>query len=296
MALAFQDMILRLNEFWSQQGCLLEQPYDLEKGAGTMHPTTFFRSLGPEPWAVAYTEPSRRPADGRYGDNPVRLYRHWQYQVIIKPSPLNIQDLYLESLRALGVDSSEHDVRFVEDNWEAPTLGAWGLGWEVWLDAMEITQFTFFQQMGGMDCKPVSVEITYGLERIASFLQGVSNVFDIDWNGRIQYGEVFKRAEYEHSAYAFELADTAMLFRQFSDCEREAGRCLDAGLVLPGYDLSLRCSHLFNLLDARGALSVTERTGYIGRIRDLTRRCALGYLRQRESAGYPLCAVGGESL
>ena len=296
MALAFQDMILRLNEFWSQQGCLLEQPYDLEKGAGTMHPTTFFRSLGPEPWAVAYTEPSRRPADGRYGDNPVRLYRHWQYQVIIKPSPLNIQDLYLESLRALGVDSSEHDVRFVEDNWEAPTLGAWGLGWEVWLDAMEITQFTFFQQMGGMDCKPVSVEITYGLERIASFLQGVSNVFDIDWNGRIQYGEVFKRAEYEHSAYAFELADTAMLFRQFSDCEREAGRCLDAGLVLPGYDLALRCSHLFNLLDARGALSVTERTGYIGRIRDLTRRCALGYLQQRESAGYPLCAVGGESL
>ena len=275
---------MRLQSFWQEQGCLLEQPYDVEKGAGTMHPTTFFRSLGSEPWAVAYAEPSRRPADGRYGENPVRLYRHWQYQVVIKPSPDDIQEVYLKSLKALGIDPSCHDVRFVEDNWEAPTLGAWGLGWEVWLDAMEITQFTFFQQMGGMHLGQIPVEITYGLERIAGFLQGVSSVFDIDWNGSVRYGDVFQRAEYEHSKYSFQVADVEMLFRFFKGFEQEAEACLEADIILPAYDYALKCSHLFNILDARGALSVTERTGYIGRIRELTRRCAAGYLAQREAA------------
>ncbi len=288
MHVTFQDAILKLNEFWRDQGCLLEQPYDVEKGAGTMHPTTFFRSIGPEPWAVAYTEPSRRPVDGRYGENPVRLYRHWQYQVIMKPSPEDIQEIYLESLGALGIDFSMHDVRFVEDNWEAPTLGAWGLGWEVWIDAMEVTQFTFFQQMGGMELSPISVELTYGLERLTGFLQGVENVFDLDWNGRVRYGDVFRRAEYEHSRYSFEVANVEFLFSLFSSYEGEAHRCLEEGLVLPAYDWALKCSHVFNLLDSRGALSVTERTGFMGRVRNLARRCGRAYLGQREEEGYPL--------
>ncbi len=274
----FQDVISDLNQFWSKQGCLLQQPYDVEKGAGTMNPSTFFRSLGPQPWAVAYTEPSRRPQDGRYGDNPVRVYRHWQYQVVIKPSPEDIQETYLASLAHLGVDLREHDVRFVEDNWEAPTLGAWGLGWEVWLDGMEITQFTYFQQMGGYDLSPVPVEITYGLERLCSFLQGVSNIFDIVWKDGITYGDVYRRAEYEHSAYSFEAADVAMLKECFESYEREAGRTLQDGLILPAYDYALKCSHIFNLLDARGSLGATERTRYIGRIRDLACECAERYL------------------
>ncbi len=294
MHMTFQDAILKLNEFWRDRGCLLEQPYDVEKGAGTMHPTTFFRSLGPEPWSVAYTEPSRRPVDGRYGENPVRLYRHWQYQVIIKPSPEDIQEVYLESLGALGIDFSRHDVRFVEDNWEAPTLGAWGLGWEVWIDAMEVTQFTFFQQMGGMELSPIAVELTYGLERLTGFLQGTENVFDLDWNGKISYGDVFRRAEFEHSKYSFEVADVNYLFQSFDAYESEAHRCLEEDLVLPAYDLTLKCSHVFNLLDSRGALSVTERTGYMGRVRRLARRCARAYVDQRENQGFPLLDDPGE--
>ena len=286
--MTFQDIILTLQNFWARQNCIIQQPYDVEKGAGTMNPATFLRSLGPEPWNVAYVEPSRRPADGRYGDNPNRLFQHHQYQVVMKPSPANIQELYLESLAKLGIEPQKHDIRFVEDNWESPTLGAWGLGWEVWLDGMEITQFTYFQQVGSIDVKPVSVEITYGLERLAMYIQGVENVFAIEWVNGISYGDVFHRNEVEQSTYNFELADINMLFHLFDVYEQEAVRVAGMGYVLPAYDYVLKCSHTFNLLDARGAISVSERTAYIGRVRNLARICAHGYLDQREKLGYPL--------
>ena len=288
MAMTFQEIILTLQNFWAKQNCILQQPYDVEKGAGTMNPATFLRALGPEPWKVAYVEPSRRPADGRYGDNPNRLFQHHQFQVIIKPSPANIQELYLESLAQLGVEPEKHDIRFVEDNWESPTLGAWGLGWEVWLDGMEITQFTYFQQVGSIDVKPVSVEITYGLERLAMYIQGVENVYDLTWVEGVSYGDVFHRNEVEQSHYNFEVADTALLFHLFDLYEKEAVRVLEAGFVLPAYDYVLKCSHTFNLLDARGAISVSERTAFIGRVRNMARLCAQGYLEQREALGYPL--------
>ncbi|MDW7650088.1 MAG: glycine--tRNA ligase subunit alpha [Bacillota bacterium] len=285
----FQTMILKLQSFWAGQNCILAQPYDVEKGAGTMNPATFLRALGPEPWAVAYVEPSRRPTDGRYGENPNRLFQHHQFQVIIKPAPDNIQELYLASLQELGILPREHDIRFVEDNWESPTLGAWGLGWEVWLDGMEITQFTYFQQVGSIDVDAVSVEITYGLERIAMYIQGKENVFDIRWVGRgVNYREIFQQAEVEHSTYCFEEADTDMLFTLFGMYEQEARRLLEKNLVMPGYDQVLKCSHTFNLLDARGAISVAERTAYIGRVRNLARLCAQRYLVQREELGFPL--------
>jgi len=283
-----QTIILRLQSYWAGQGCLLWQPYDVEKGAGTMNPATFLRALGPDPWAVAYVEPSRRPADGRYGENPNRLYQHLQYQVVIKPAPARIQELYLESLAALGLSLQEHDIRFVEDNWESPTLGAWGLGWEVWLDGMEITQFTYFQQVGGIDVEKVPVELTYGLERIAVYIQDRHSVFDLDWTGKIRYGDLFQRAEREHSLYSFEKADQEMLLQLFDLYEAEAARILKAGLVLPAYDYILKCSHTFNLLEARGAISVTERTGYIGRVRHLSRECAKAYLRQLKAESSPI--------
>ncbi|ADU52243.1 glycyl-tRNA synthetase alpha chain [Thermaerobacter marianensis DSM 12885] len=288
----FQQMILRLNRYWAEQGCVLAMPYDVETGAGTMNPLTFFRALGPEPWRVAYVEPSRRPADGRYGENPNRLYQHWQYQVILKPSPPDVQELYLGSLEALGIRPEEHDIRFVEDNWEWPSGGAWGLGWEVWLDGMEITQFTYFQQVAGFECKPVSVELTYGLERIATYLQGVDTVFDIRWVDGVTYGEMFRVAEYEHSAYSFEHADVDMLRRWFDDAAREAARVLDQGLALPGYDYVLKCSHLFNVLEARNAVGASERTALLGRVRGLARKAAEAYLAQRERLGYPLLQAG----
>ena len=289
----FQEVILALQEFWSGQGCILAQPYDVEKGAGTMSPWTFLRVLGPEPWNVAYVEPSRRPADGRYGDNPNRLYQHHQFQVIMKPSPNNIQELYLESLARLGIRAAEHDIRFVEDNWESPTLGAWGLGWEVWLDGMEITQFTYFQQVGSHDVKPVSVEITYGLERLAMYIQGVENVYDIAWTGDVTYGDVFHQNEFEQSTYAFDLSDEALLFDLFDKYEAEAVRVIDAGHVHPAHDYVLKCSHTFNLLDARGAISVSQRTAFIGRVRKLARLCAEAYLAQREALGYPMLKKEG---
>ncbi|MDL2280566.1 glycine--tRNA ligase subunit alpha [Selenomonadales bacterium OttesenSCG-928-I06] len=284
----FQEIILALQNFWAKQNCIIGQPYDIEKGAGTMNPSTFLRSLGPEPWNVAYVEPSRRPTDGRYGDNPNRLFQHHQYQVIMKPSPANIQDLYLESLKTLGIDPIKHDIRFVEDNWESPTLGAWGLGWEVWLDGMEITQFTYFQQVGSFDVKPVSVEITYGLERLAMYIQGKENVFDIEWVDNITYGDVFHRNEVEQSHYNFEVADTDLLFNLFNMYEAESLRVINLGYVMPSYDYCLKCSHVFNLLDARGAISVSERTGFIGRVRTLARLCAQKYLDERYKLGYPL--------
>lgn len=286
--MTFQDMILALQDYWSRQGCIIQQPYDVEKGAGTMNPATFLRALGPEPWNVAYVEPSRRPADGRYGDNPNRLFQHHQFQVICKPSPANIQELYLESLRKLGIKPEEHDIRFVEDNWESPTLGAWGLGWEVWLDGMEITQFTYFQQVGSVDMQPVAVEITYGLERLAMYIQEVENVYDIIWSGDITYGDIFHENEYEQSVYNFELADTDLLFDLFGKYEAEAVRIIEKGYVLPAYDYVLKCSHVFNLLDSRGAISISERTTFIGRVRKLARLCAKAYLAQREKLGYPL--------
>ncbi|MBS3887251.1 MAG: glycine--tRNA ligase subunit alpha [Dethiobacter sp.] len=289
----FQTMILKLQSFWARQNCILAQPYDIEKGAGTMNPATFLRALGPEPWSVAYVEPSRRPTDGRYGENPNRLFQHHQFQVIIKPSPPNIQELYLESLQELGIMPQEHDIRFVEDNWESPTLGAWGLGWEVWLDGMEITQFTYFQQVGSIDVDAVSVEITYGLERIAMYIQEKENVYEICWAGELSYGELFHQAEVEHSTYCFAEADTAMLFTLFGMYAKEAQRLLEKGLVLPGYDQVLKCSHTFNLLDARGAISVAERTGYIGKVRVLARLCAQSYLAQRAELGFPLLRKEG---
>ncbi len=284
----FQDIIMTLNSFWGDQGCIIQQPYDIEKGAGTMNPATFLRVLGPEPWKVAYVEPSRRPTDGRYGDNPNRLQHYYQYQVILKPSLDNIQEVYLESLKSLGIDPLKHDIRFVEDNWESPTLGAWGLGWEVWLDGMEVTQFTYFQQCGGLDCQPVSGEITYGLERIAMFIQEKDSVYDIEWVEGISYGDVHHQNEIDYSRYNFELADTEMLLKHFEDYEQEALRVIKNGLVQPAFDYVLKCSHTFNLLDARGAISVTERTGYITRVRNMARICAQGYVKQRKTLGYPL--------
>ncbi|RJR16428.1 MAG: glycine--tRNA ligase subunit alpha [Nitrospiraceae bacterium] len=283
-----QDLILKLHEFWIKQGCVIHQPYDIEVGAGTFNPATFFRVLGPEPWRTAYVEPSRRPTDGRYGDNPNRLQHYYQYQVILKPSPPDSQDLYLKSLSAIGIDLLKHDIRFVEDDWESPTLGAWGLGWEVWLDGMEVTQFTYFQQVGGIELRPVSVELTYGLERIAMYLQEVDNVYDLKWNSNITYGDIHHATEVEFSRYNFDTADTSLLFTLFEKYETETLNTLKLGLVLPAYDYCLKCSHSFNLLDARGAISVTERTAYIARIRNLARKCAHGYLKLREDMGFPL--------
>ncbi|HZW82258.1 MAG TPA: glycine--tRNA ligase subunit alpha [Candidatus Deferrimicrobium sp.] len=284
----FQDIILTLNQFWGEQGCIIAQPYDVEKGAGTFNPSTFLKALGPEPWNVAYVEPSRRPTDGRYGENPNRLQHYFQYQVILKPSPSNVQELYLESLKRLGIDPEKHDIRFVEDNWESPTLGAWGLGWEVWLDGMEVTQFTYFQQCGGIDCKPVCAEITYGLERLTMYIQGKDNVFDIEWVGDITYGDVYHQNEVDYSRYNFEVADTDALFTLFEIYEKEAIRVVEQGLALPAYDYVLKCSHTFNLLDARGAISVTERTGYIARVRNMAKLCAQAYVEQREKLDFPL--------
>lgn len=287
-----QEMILTLQKHWSDQNCLLMQAYDVEKGAGTMSPMTLLRTLGPEPWKVAYVEPSRRPADGRYGENPNRLYQHHQFQVIMKPSPDNIQELYLESLEKLGIDPLKHDIRFVEDNWENPTLGAAGLGWEVWLDGMEVTQFTYFQQIGGLEANPISVELTYGVERLASYIQDKENVFDLEWNNGVTVGDIFYQPEVEHSKYAFEESDTEMLFELFSMYEKEADRAMELGLVFPAYDYVLKCSHVFNLLDARGVISVTERTGYIARVRNLARSIAKTYVAERERLGFPMLQKG----
>jgi glycyl-tRNA synthetase alpha chain len=284
----FQEIILRLQNFWAERGCILQQPYDVEKGAGTMNPATFLRVLGPEPWNVAYVEPSRRPTDGRYGENPNRLQHYYQYQVILKPSPDDVIELYLESLKYLGIDPGQHDIRLVEDNWESPTLGAWGLGWEIWLDGMEITQFTYFQQCGGIDCVPVCAEITYGIERIAMYIQNKESVFDIEWVDGISYGDVHHQSEVDYSHYNFELADTAALTTMFNICEKEAINIAEKHRPQPAYDYVLKCSHLFNLLDARGAISVTERTGYIARVRNLARLVAGEYLEQRKRLRYPL--------
>jgi glycyl-tRNA synthetase alpha chain len=286
--MTFQELIFYLQKFWADRGCLIQQAYDMEVGAGTFNPATLLRVLGPEPWAAAYVEPSRRPTDGRYGENPNRLGHYYQYQVIIKPSPIDIQDIYLESLGALGIDPLDHDIRFVEDDWESPTLGASGLGWEVWLDGMEITQFTYFQQAGSIRLDPVSVELTYGLERIAMYMQEKETVYDLMWNGRVTYGDVHKKGEWELSVYSFELADVEMLLKSFDMYERESLGLSEKGIVLPAYDYCLKCSHTFNLLEARGAISVTERTQYIDRIRNLARKAAKNYLTQREEMGYPL--------
>lgn len=280
MTIYFQDIITNLQIYWAKEGCVICQPYDVEKGAGTFNPATFLRVLGPEPWKAAYVEPSRRPTDGRYGENPNRLQHYYQFQVILKPSPDDIQDIYLKSLKKLGINPLRHDIRFVEDDWESPTLGAWGLGWEVWLDGMEITQFTYFQQAGGIELKPVSGEITYGLERIAMYLQGVDNIFDIEWAKGIKYGNVHRRDEVEYSFHNFQDADVGMLFKLFDMYEKEALRLLERSLVLPAYDYCLKTSHTFNLLDARGAISVAERTRFIGRVRDISKKCAEGYLKK----------------
>ncbi len=289
----FQDLMLKLLNYWGEKGCIIMEPYDIEKGAGTMSPHTFLRALGPEPWKVVYVEPSRRPADARYGENPNRVYQHHQLQVILKPSPEDIQDLYLDSLKAIGIDPIKHDIRFVEDNWEAPTLGAWGVGWEVWLDGMEITQFTYFQQVGGINCELESGELTYGLERIAMYLQDVDNIFEIKWNKDYTYEDIFKKAEYEHSVYSFEKADVTMLRELFNTYEKEALRVIEEKLVIPAYDYVLKCSHTFNVLDARGAISVSDRTGFIGRVRNLARSVATLYINQREEMGYPLLKKDG---
>jgi glycyl-tRNA synthetase alpha chain len=288
----FQGLILALQQFWANQGCVLMQPLDMEVGAGTFHPATFLRAIGPESWNTAYVQPSRRPTDGRYGENPNRLQHYYQFQVILKPSPANIQELYLESLASLGIDTRIHDIRFVEDNWESPTLGAWGLGWEVWLNGMEVTQFTYFQQVGGLECHPVSGEITYGIERIAMYLQGVDSIYDIVWtngpNGVVTYGDVFKQNEVEMSAYNFEHADVDILFRNFTDCEQQCQRLIEKGLALPAYEQVLKASHYFNLLDARHAISVTERQRYILRVRTLSRLVAEAYFESRKALGFPL--------
>ena len=286
---SFQEIILRLQKFWGEHGCVLLQPYDIEVGAGTFHTATFLRALGPEPWNAAYVQPSRRPKDGRYGENPNRLQHYYQYQVVLKPSPANIQELYLDSLRALGINTAEHDIRFVEDDWESPTLGAWGLGWEVWLNGMEVTQFTYFQEVGSLVCRPVLGEITYGIERLAMYLQGVENVFDLVWTPGVTYGDVYHQNEVEQSKYNFEHADVDWLFAQFSKFESEARRLMQLGLPLPGYEMVMKCSHTFNLLDARGAISVTERAAYIGRVRALAREVAQAYYESRERLGFPMC-------
>lgn len=283
-----QDLILKLHDFWSGQGCVIHQPYDIEVGAGTFNPATFFRVLGPEPWKAAYVEPSRRPTDGRYGENPNRLQHYYQYQVILKPSPSETQEMYLSSLSNLNIALAKHDIRFVEDDWESPTLGAWGLGWEVWLDGMEITQFTYFQQVGGIELKPVSVELTYGLERIAMYLQEVDNIFDLKWAKGISYGDIHHETEVQFSKYNFDEADIDMLFNLFEMYEKECKKLLARELILPAYDFCLKCSHAFNVLDARGALSVTERTTYIAKVRNLAKLCAEGYLKLRETMGFPL--------
>mmetsp|Transcript_789 Transcript_789/g.585 ORF Transcript_789/g.585 Transcript_789/m.585 type:complete len:293 (-) Transcript_789:1751-2629(-) len=284
----FQNVILSLENFWARKNCIIVQPYDLEVGAGTFHHFTTLKALGPEPWNVAYAQPSRRPTDGRYGENPNRLQHYYQYQVILKPSPLDVQQLYLKSLKALGIDPLEHDIRFVEDDWESPTLGASGLGWEVWLDGMEVTQFTYFQQAGSIELHPIPVELTYGLERIAMYLQGVDNVYDLKWNESINYGDVHHQQEVEQSTYNFEEADVDMLFKLFKMYETEANKLISKSLILPAYEYCIKCSHTFNLLDARGAISVTERTGYIRRIRNIAKTCAKGYLKQRKEMDYPL--------
>jgi glycyl-tRNA synthetase alpha chain len=289
--MTFQEFIQQLEAYWSDQGCVLVQPLDLEVGAGTFHPATFLRAIGPEPWSAAYVQPSRRPTDGRYGDNPNRLQHYYQYQVVMKPSPEDFQERYLGSLEAVGIDPAVHDIRFVEDNWESPTLGAWGLGWEVWLNGMEVTQFTYFQQAGGLECKPVMGEITYGIERLAMYLQNVDSVFDLVWtrsgDRTVTYGDVFHQNEVEQSTYNFEHADTAALFDWFDICEREARKLVDLGLPLPAYEQVLKASHTFNLLDARRAISVTERQRFILRVRDLARRVAESYLQSREALGFP---------
>ncbi len=284
----FQDIISQLNQYWADQGCVVQQPYDMEVGAGTFHSATLLRSLGPEPWKAAYVQPSRRPTDGRYGENPNRLQHYYQYQVVLKPSPLEVQELFLGSLERFGLDLLEHDIRFVEDDWESPTLGAWGLGWEVWLDGMEITQFTYFQQAGSIDLFPTTVEITYGLERIAMYLQGVDSVYDIAWSDSISYGDIFHQAEVEFSTFNFEEANVPELINAFNTYEAEGSALVEKGLILPAYDYCLKCSHTFNLLDARKAISVAERTRYIGRIRNIVRKVASGYVAQREEMGHPL--------
>ena len=291
--MTFQELILALQNYWAQRGCVLMQPLDMEVGAGTFHPATFLRAIGPEPWRAAYVQPSRRPTDGRYGENPNRLQHYYQFQVVLKPSPADIQEQYLGSLEALGIDPLVHDIRFVEDNWESPTLGAWGLGWEVWLNGMEITQFTYFQQAGGLDCRPVMGEITYGLERIAMYLQEVESVFDLVWtegvDGPVTYGDVYLQNEREQSRYNFEEADVESLFGWFDTCEREALRLVEQGLALPAYEMTMKASHTFNLLDARHAISVTERQGYILRVRNMARASAQAYYDAREALGFPLC-------
>lgn len=286
--LTVQEIILTLQQFWAKKGCLLMEAYDTEKGAGTMSPYTFLRAIGPEPWNVAYVEPSRRPADGRYGQNPNRLFQHHQFQVVMKPSPASIQEDYLASLKALGIDPLQHDIRFVEDNWENPSMGCAGVGWEVWLDGMEITQFTYFQQVGGLTVDPVSSEITYGLERLASYIQNVNSVYDLQWGDGVLYGDIFKEPEYEHSKYAFEESDQKMLLTFFDDYEKEALRLIKLGLVHPAYDYVLKCSHTFNLLDARGAVSVTERAGFLARIRNLAHKIAQAFVQERKKLGFPL--------
>jgi len=286
--LTFQELILKLQSYWGGKGCALLQPYDMEMGAGTFHTATFLRAIGPEPWKAAYVQPSRRPKDGRYGDNPNRLQHYYQYQVVLKPSPEDIQDLYLDSLRALGINLKQHDVRFVEDDWESPSLGASGLGWEVWLDGMEIAQFTYFQEVGSLPCKPVLGEITYGLERLAMYLQERENVFDLVWTPGVTYGDVYHQNEVEQSRYNFELANTEMLLQHFGQYEGEAKHLIDAQCVLPAYEMVLKCSHTFNLLDARGAISVTERQAYIGRVRTLARLVAQAYYESRENLGFPM--------
>ena len=288
----FQEMILALQSYWAKQGCIMMQPYDVEKGAGTMNTNTLLRSLGPEPWSVCYVEPSRRPADGRYGENPNRLYQHHQFQVILKPSPDDIQDLYLKSLEAIGINPLEHDIRFVEDNWESTTVGAWGLGWEVWLDGMEVTQFTYFQQVGGIECELETGEITYGLERLAMYIQDVDSVYDLQWNDKITYGDVFKKQEYENTMYAFEECDSEMLFNLFDIYEKEAMRIIEKGLVIPAYDYVLKCSHTFNTLDANGAIGVSQRASFIGRVRDMAKAVSQLYVEQRKEMGYPLIKEG----
>jgi glycyl-tRNA synthetase alpha chain len=296
--ISFQETILRLQTYWNLQGCALLQPIDLEVGAGTSHTATFLRAIGPEPWRAAYVQPSRRPKDGRYGENPNRLHQHHQFQVVLKPSPLDILDLYLGSLKALGVDTLKHDIRFVEDNWENPTLGAWGLGWEVWMDGMEITQFTYFQQVGGLECKPITGEITYGLERLTMYLQNIDNVFDLEytrWGERgaervLKYGDVFHQNEVEQSRFNFEASEADTLLAQFNTFEAEAKRLMAAELALPAYEMVLKCGHTFNLLDARGAISVTERAAYIARIRNLSREIAKSYYESRERLGFPMLA------
>jgi glycyl-tRNA synthetase alpha chain len=286
--LTFQQLILRLNDFWDRRGCVLLQPYDMEMGAGTFHTATFLRAIGPEPWNAAYVQPSRRPKDGRYGDNPNRLQHYYQYQVALKPSPPDIQDLYLESLKNLGIDPQAHDIRFVEDDWESPTLGAWGLGWEVWLDGMEVTQFTYFQEVGSLACRPVLGEITYGLERLAMYLQGKESIFELVWAPGVTYGDVYHQNEVEQSRYNFELSNVDLLFRHFGEFEAEAKRLIEAQCVLPAYEMVLKSSHTFNLLDARGAISVTERAAYIGRVRTLARAVAQAYYESREQLGFPM--------